>query len=77
MPVYALVSGTLMEVRVKPGDKVTRGQVIAVMQNDDLRLSVEELERAVEMYRQQIEYFHRASCWIPAARREFPRRPRR
>lgn len=35
-PVYVSVPGELTELRVKPGDRVTEGQVIAVLQNHDL-----------------------------------------
>ncbi|MCA9167260.1 MAG: biotin/lipoyl-binding protein, partial [Planctomycetales bacterium] len=57
--VYALVPGTLVEMKVKPGDQVTEGQVIAVMENDDLRMTVEELERQVEVYSQQLKLIRR------------------
>ena len=53
--VYATVPGTLQDVKVRPGDRVEDGATIAQLQNDDLRLSVHELDRAVQQYEKQIQ----------------------
>lgn len=52
--VYATVPGTLQQVYVRPGDRVENGAPLAQLQNDDLRLSVHELDRAVQQYETQI-----------------------
>ncbi|MBJ42302.1 MAG: hemolysin D [Planctomycetaceae bacterium] len=58
--VYALVPGTLQEVKVKAGDSVDEDQEVAVMTNVDLLMSVRNLEIEVEQYKSQIEQASRA-----------------
>lgn len=52
---YAMVPGTLKEVLVKPGDEVKEGDVLAVLTNDDLEMSVQQLEVELALYQQQID----------------------
>ena len=46
-PQYATVSGTLQDVKVEAGDSVQQGTLLAVLQNDELRLSKHRLEQSV------------------------------
>ncbi len=57
--VYALVPGQLVELRVKSGDKVKQNDVVARLQNEDLRLRTNELEMQASQYRSQIELLER------------------
>ncbi len=42
------VAGRVAKVRIKAGDKVRRGQVIAELENVDLKVSLEESQKALE-----------------------------
>jgi putative peptide zinc metalloprotease protein len=57
--VYALVPGQLVELRVKSGDKVKHNDIVARLQNEDLRLRTNELEMQASQYRSQIELLER------------------
>ena len=45
--VYVDVPGTLVEIKVKPGDKVAAGQELARLTNEQLELDINKLERKV------------------------------
>ena len=57
--VYALVPGQLVELRVRSGDKVKHNDIVARLQNEDLRLRTNELEIQASQYRSQIELLER------------------
>ena len=57
--IYALVPGTLKEVRVQAGDAVESGAVLAVLENEGLRLSVQQLEQQVAQYTGELETLRR------------------
>ncbi len=59
--VYALVPGQLKELTVKAGDVVQKDQVIAKLENEDLKLRQVELEQAIAQYTDQIELLERQS----------------
>ncbi len=65
--VYAMVPGTLDSLDVQPGQQVQRGDDIARLRNDDLQLTVIELEQKVNQYREQIEVLDRARPRAEAA----------
>ncbi len=52
---YALVPGTLAELKVEAGQTVREGDLLAVMTNDDLLMSVNELEIAVRQFETQLK----------------------
>jgi len=47
MPVRATVPGLLAEIRVAEGDRVTEGDVLAVLRDDDIRLAIQETTAAL------------------------------
>ena len=51
--VHAAVSGTIAEVRVGAGDRVRRGDVLAVLRNDSLDLDIRRLQIEIEQTRQR------------------------
>ena len=53
--VYALVPGIFEKLKVRPGDEVSEGDVIAVMSNDDLMLGVSDLQDAVQRYQSELD----------------------
>ncbi len=57
--VYAMVPGTLQEVRVQAGDSVDVGTVLAVLENENLRLSIDRLEQSVRQYTEQLAVMRR------------------
>ena len=60
---YTLTPGTLIEVRKQPGDRVAAGDVIAILENEDLDLERQQLvaERDVERTRIDIATKQRAT----------------
>jgi putative peptide zinc metalloprotease protein len=52
---YALMPGTLIDLKVEPGQKVNKGDLLAVMTNDDLMMSVNELRTSVRQFQSQLE----------------------
>lgn len=52
--VFAVAPGRLEELRIKPGDHVEAGAVLAVLSNDDLKLTVAKLEGQLEQVRDQV-----------------------
>src|SRR5690606_22954396 len=57
--VYVEVPGQLVELAVKPGDHVRKGDVIARLENLDLKLQIAQLEGERDAYRVQIEGLER------------------
>lgn len=57
--VYASVSGRLVDVRVKPGHPVKAQDVLARMDNLDLKLAILELEGQLELVEEQIRLAER------------------
>jgi len=57
--VFPGVPGRLEEVQVKPGDSVTKGQILARMDNIDLLLHVEELRGKLAELKKQRANLHR------------------
>ncbi len=53
--VYALVPGTLTAVNVKAGQTVQEGDVLAEMANEDLLLSVADLQNACDRYQSELD----------------------
>jgi putative peptide zinc metalloprotease protein len=53
--IYAKVSGRLVEVRVKPGDRVVKGQVLARMESDDLDFKIAELKGQRDLYKSHLD----------------------
>ena len=53
--VYALVPGTLKTVNVKAGQTVQEGDVLAEMANEDLLLSVADLQNACDRYQSELD----------------------
>ncbi len=47
--------GTLVEIKVKPGDKVTKGQELARLTNDQLKLDINRLDRKVAEKRAELQ----------------------
>jgi len=45
--VYVDVPGTLVEIKVKPGDQVAKGQELARLTNEQLKLDINKLDRKV------------------------------
>jgi putative peptide zinc metalloprotease protein len=54
-PVYAAVPGRLQELKVRPGDKVQEGQVLATLSNDDLEHDYQIALGAVDNARAELE----------------------
>ncbi len=50
-PVYVEVPGKLIEVAVKPGQQVKKGDLLAVLKNPDIAVEMEELLGTAEQYR--------------------------
>jgi putative peptide zinc metalloprotease protein len=59
--VYVDEEGTLKEVLVKPGDRVTEGQVLAKLENSDVDISIAELIGQRSVLSAQLEGLRRAS----------------
>ncbi len=53
--IYATVPGSLVRVHVQPGDQVQANQTLAELENDELRMSVQQLQQTVTQYRKQIQ----------------------
>lgn len=53
--VYVEVPGRLVDVRVKPGQRVARGDLIAVLENLDLQLAVEQLRGERDRYKVELD----------------------
>jgi multidrug efflux pump subunit AcrA (membrane-fusion protein) len=47
MPIRATVSGLLTDIQVAEGDRVTEGDVLAVLRDDDIRISIQETTAAL------------------------------
>lgn len=47
--VYPELNGTIVEWKVEPGESVSKGQVLAVLDGEVLRRNVEELEKRLEL----------------------------
>ncbi|MCL2034784.1 MAG: HlyD family efflux transporter periplasmic adaptor subunit [Oscillospiraceae bacterium] len=52
--VYPQVAGEVLEIQVKPGDNVTKGQVIAVISATDYEYQIKSLESTIAGYQAQI-----------------------
>jgi putative peptide zinc metalloprotease protein len=59
--VYVFVGGMLEDLYVKPGDKVTKGQPLAQLSNDEVDISIAKLMGDKETYTAQLEGLRRAS----------------
>ncbi len=55
---YARIPGTLNQVLVKPGDRVKKGDLLAKLKNDDLRMRAAALEQTVLGFEKQLEVLH-------------------
>lgn len=53
--VVSELTGTLREIHVEEGDRVEGGAVLARILNDDVRISVQEADAAVERARREVE----------------------
>ncbi len=47
MPIRATVGGLLTDIQVAEGDRVTEGDVLAVLRDDDIRMSIQETTAAL------------------------------
>ncbi|ACK42021.1 MULTISPECIES: efflux RND transporter periplasmic adaptor subunit [Dictyoglomus] len=47
--IYPKISGTVREVRVKPGDKVKKGEVLAIIDAEDLKKQIEQIKNIIEL----------------------------
>ena len=56
---YALIPGTLMELKVEAGQEVREGDLLAVMSNDELQMSVNDIENAVRQFKSQLDQLER------------------
>ena len=56
--VYALESGTLLEMKVKPGQRVAKGDDIAVLANPDLERDLKDLEIEVAQHEAEIDIIY-------------------
>lgn len=57
--VYVEVPGKLKEIRVKPGDWVAEGQVLAVLESPELELKIADLRGSCDQLRAQLESLQR------------------
>jgi len=53
--VYVTVPGKLEEIRVRPGDRVSEGDLLARLTSFDLELEIEGLEGQRDQYREQLD----------------------
>ncbi|MGA7805903.1 efflux RND transporter periplasmic adaptor subunit [Bradyrhizobium sp.] len=53
VPARGRISGTIVELKVKEGDSVTRGQAIAVIADDKLALQMKSLDAQIDALRAQ------------------------
>ncbi len=70
--VYVEVPGKLAKVRVRPGDHVKQGEVLATLENMDLQISVAELVAKRDELRAQLESLRRERHSDPQAGLEVP-----
>jgi putative peptide zinc metalloprotease protein len=71
--VYVEVPGTLVELLVKPGQAVEKGQLLARLDNVDLRLSVADLKGRHDQLQSQLDSLLRERYRDPQANQEVPR----
>ena len=67
--VYAELSGSIVEVKVQPGQWVNQGDVILVMKSVDAQLAVERLEGEWKQYVVRCEVLERQSITDPDAQK--------
>ncbi len=59
--VYVSVDGILEKVLVRPGDRVTEGQLLAQLKNIDVDIKIEELKGQRDVYQAQLTGLNRVS----------------
>lgn len=47
--IYPKVSGVVKEVRVKPGDKVKKGDILAIIDAEDLKKQIEQIKNIIDL----------------------------
>lgn len=57
--VFVMIPGSIVELRVKPGDQVEKGQVLAVLENNDIELQISQLLREREQLDVQLRTLRR------------------
>jgi len=57
--VYVEVPGKLKEIRVKPGQSVAEGQVLATLESPDLDLKIADLKGSCDQLQAQLDSLHR------------------
>jgi len=70
--VYVTVPGILVETRVRPGDEVADGDVLAVLRNDDLEVELAELRGRHEEQRLHVQALERQRAGNPAVAAQIP-----
>ena len=65
--VYITTPGVLKEVLVKPGEQVQAGQVLARLENLDIKLQITRLRGKIAQYQQQLEDLDQLSFTIEGA----------
>ena len=78
LPVYVDVTngGQLVEVDVKPGEHVVKGQTLARLQNIDLELEIAKLDGEQKQHSVQLQNLQREGLQDPQAATQDPRGPR-
>ncbi len=57
--VFVMIPGAIVDLRVQPGDVVKKGQVLAVLENNDIELQISQLVRDREQIAVQLQTLRR------------------
>ncbi|MDO4550606.1 MAG: biotin/lipoyl-binding protein [Planctomycetia bacterium] len=53
--IFVMIRGQIAEICVRPGDTVEKGQILAVLENNDLELEISQLIREQEQFTAQLQ----------------------
>lgn len=70
--VYVSIPGTLKQVLVQPGDTVTEGQPLAILQDIDIQLKIRQIVREQIQFKSQLQTLQRLAAADPDAMSQIP-----